>query len=67
MEMSLRSWALSALAVGAAVLLWYVLFSDDRQQAQQACAERGGHVVIQSDAQSIGQFCVLPNGERTPL
>lgn len=67
MGLSLRSWALAALAVGAAVLLWYVMFADDRQRAQEACAERGGHVVIQSDAQSIGQFCIMPNGEQTPL
>lgn len=65
--MPIRFWALSALAVGAAVLIWYVMFSDDRGRAQQACAARGGKVVILSDAQSIGQYCVLPNGEKVPL
>lgn len=65
--MTLRFWALSALAVGAAVLIWYVMFSDDRRRAQEACVARGGQVVIQSDAQSIGQFCVMPNGSQTPL
>lgn len=65
--MPIRLWALSALAVGAALLVWYVLFSDDRGRAQEACVARGGAVVIVSDAQSIGQFCVMPNGTRTPL
>ena len=65
--MPVRFWALSALAVGAAVLISFVLFSDDRKRAQEACVARGGEVVIVSDAQSIGQFCVMPNGERIRL
>ncbi len=65
--MPIRLWALTAFAVGAAVLIWFVMFSDDRSRAQEACVARGGEVVIVSDAQSIGQFCVMPNGERTRL
>ena len=65
--MPVRLWALTAFAVGAAVLIWYVMFSDDRRRAQEACVARGGEVVILSDAQSIGQYCLLPNGERVPL
>lgn len=65
--MPLRFWGLSALAVGAAVLIMLVMFSDDRSRAQQACVARGGEVAIVSDAQSIGQYCLLPNGERVPL
>ena len=65
--MPLRFWALSALAVGAAVLIFYAMFSDDRRRAQEACIARGGQVVIESDPQSIGQYCMLPNGEKTPL
>lgn len=65
--MPIRFWGLSALAVGAAVLIWVVMFSGNRGRAQEACVARGGEVVIVSDAQSIGQFCQLPSGERVPL
>ena len=58
---------MTVLAIGAAVLVWYVAFSDEVQRARDRCAERGGQVVIVSDAQSIGQYCVLPNGEKEPL
>ena len=65
--MPVRFWALSALAVVAAVLIFFMLIGDDRRRAQEACVARSGEVVIVSDAQSIGQFCLLPNGEKERL
>jgi len=65
--MPLRFWGLSALAVVAAVLIWVMLIGDDRRRAQEGCVARGGEVVILSDAQSIGQYCLLPNGEKERL
>jgi hypothetical protein len=43
------------------------MFADDVQRARAACEARGGHVVIESDAQSIDQYCLLPNGEHERL
>ena len=65
--MPARFWGLSALAVMAAVLVWVMLIGDDRRHAQEACIARGGEVVIVSDAQSIGQYCLLPNGQKERL
>ena len=65
--MPLRFWALSALAIAAAILIVVGMFGDDLARARKSCVDRGGEVVIQSDPQSIGQFCVLPNGDRIPL
>lgn len=67
MATTVRFWAGTALAIAVAILLVVGMFGDDLQRAHQACVERGGHVVIESDPQSIGQFCVLPSGERVPL
>jgi len=65
--MPVRFWLITTLAVVAAVLLMVGLFGDDLALARQACVDRGGAVVIESDPQSIDQYCVLPNGEREPL
>lgn len=67
MGMPLRFWAITSLAVVAAVLLMVGLFGDDLARARQGCIDRGGQVVIESDPQSIGQYCVLPDGEKEPL
>lgn len=58
---------MTALAIAAAILIVVGMFGDDLARARQSCVDRSGQVVIQSDPQSIGQFCVLPNGERIPL
>jgi hypothetical protein len=67
MGMPIRFWAITTLAVVAAVLLMVGVFGDDLARARQSCNDRGGEVVIESDPQSIGQYCVLPNGEKEPL
>jgi hypothetical protein len=65
--MSLRWWAMTALALVAAALLLMGAFGDDLERARRACADRGGHVVIASDSYSIGQSCALPGGSQVPL
>jgi hypothetical protein len=65
--MPVRFWVVTTLAVVAAMLLMVGLFGDDLARARQACTDRGGEVVIESDPQSIGQYCVLPNGDKEPL
>lgn len=62
-----RFVVLTTLVVVAAVLLWYAMFSDDVARAREACLARGGQVVIESDAQSIGHVCVFPDGTREKL
>jgi len=59
--------ALTALAIAVAMLIFYAAFADDRERARARCTERGGQVVIESDATSIGQYCVMPDGTRSPL
>lgn len=58
-----------AVIVAAAMVLGYVMFSDDVRKAREACLARGGQIVIESDGQSVGlpHFCLLPNGERERL
>jgi hypothetical protein len=58
---------LTVAVVAAAIVIGYLLFSGRVQKARAACEARGGQVVIDSDARSIGQYCVLPNGTREPL
>ena len=65
--MSLRFWAITALALVAAVLLMVGAFGDDLQRARRACQDQGGQVVVESDPYSIGQRCVLPNGTSLPI
>jgi hypothetical protein len=65
--MPIRFWLITTLAVVAAVLLMVGAFGDDLARAREACTDRGGEVVIESDPQSIEHYCVLPNGEKEPL
>jgi hypothetical protein len=65
--MSVRFWAATVLALGAAVLLVVGAVGDDVQRARRACLDRGGEVVIESDPYRIGQACLLPGGSQVPL
>jgi hypothetical protein len=62
-----RSRFLTVVVVAAAIVIGYLLFSGRVQKAREACEARGGQVVIASDAHSIGQYCVMPNGSREPI
>ena len=62
-----RSQAATVLVVAAALLLGFLFLSGRVRDARQACVDRGGQVVIESDATSIGQFCVWPDGSQQPI
>lgn len=62
-----RSALLTSLVILVALVIGFALFSRKVENARQACVDRGGQVVINSDATSIGQYCVMPNGSREPI
>jgi hypothetical protein len=62
-----RSAFLTSMVIAVALVIGFLLFSRKVENARQACVDRGGRVVIDSDATSIGQYCVMPSGTREPL
>lgn len=63
---TLRSRLLTAVAIAAAVLVWYGLISAQAQRARTSCTERGGALVLDLDERGVSyvQWCVLPNATR---
>lgn len=64
---SWRSALITIAIVAVAVVIFALLFTKNVNDSRQSCIDRGGQVVIQSDPQSIGQYCVFPSGSREPI
>jgi hypothetical protein len=62
-----RSSIVTVIVILGALVLGLLLFNTRVQNARQACVDRGGQVVILSDPQSVGQYCVYPGGSKEPI
>lgn len=62
----MRTGLLTAVAIAAAVLVWYVLISSNVLRARTSCTDRGGELVLDLDERGVSyvQWCVLPTGTR---
>lgn len=63
---TLRSRLATAIAIVAAVVLWYALVSGKVQHARTSCTDRGGVLLLDLDERGamIVQWCILPDGTR---
>jgi hypothetical protein len=63
---TVRTRLLTAAAIVAAVVIWYVLTHDRVERARASCLDRGGEVLLDLDARGVTlvQWCVLPDGTR---
>ena len=63
---TVRSRVLTALAIVAAVVLWYAIVTPRVERSRAACVDRGGSVVLDLDERGVSyvQWCVLPDGTR---
>jgi uncharacterized membrane protein affecting hemolysin expression len=64
---SYRSAILTVIVIVVALALGIAIFNGRVERSRQSCLDRGGQVVIQSDPNSIGQYCVFPSGSREPI
>jgi hypothetical protein len=62
-----RAAILTTGVVVLALVLGLAFVNGKVQRSRQSCVDRGGQVVILSDPNSIGQYCVFPSGSREPI